>query len=84
MKRQPKPQLPSFDSATLAVEADLANGDITTVTVAAIRQFALVPPHGRGVDLHLALKADRVADQVLAALWRRGMLNISSEVTIRP
>jgi hypothetical protein len=74
-KRQPKPPpLPSFPSDELAlVNAMDRSLDPLAVAVAALTHYALtrrpVP------NYHDAMNAHRHADVVLAALYRRGMLN---------
>ncbi len=72
-RRPPRPALPSFPSSVLAeVNRMDRSASPLEVAAAALRQHAAT--RGPVPDYHAMLAADRLADVVLAALHRRGML----------
>lgn len=72
-KRRRAPALPRFPADVLAAVNTMERStDVLAVATAALVHhaftFSTVP------DYHGAMRAERHADVVLAALWRRGML----------
>lgn len=72
-KRSPAKPHPAFPPDVLAlVNAMERSPDPLAVATAALRHHALT--RRPTPDYHAAMRADRQADVVLAALWRRGWL----------
>lgn len=72
-KRRKLPPLPRFPSEVLAAVNTMERStDALEVAAAALTHHAMT--RGPIPDYHDMLHADRHADVVLAALWRRGML----------